>query len=287
MRSVSINSSTDTRHLKSTSGGKLTPNNQTPIWNPSTYLQFEAYRARPVEDFLPRISVNVDGPIFDLGCGPGNITLKLKQKWPEREVVGLDSSGEMLVEARKSPNPETITWTQGDITEWSAQPKAALVFANASLQWVEDHASLFPRLLENIAPGGVLAVQMPLTSDAPYQLCIRSVITSPKWKNKLKGVEPHIDAHAASYYYELLHRHCTTIDLWQTNYHHVLTGTDPVVNWMSGTGLRPILTQLNDKDRLEFLADYAAETRHHYAPQSDGKTLFTMRRLFILATHAG
>lgn len=255
-------------------------------WNPEAYLEFAAYRARPAGDLISRISLKVPGPIYDLGCGPGNLTVELKDRWSERDVVGLDSSPEMLADAEKTHGTHSIRWEQGDIATWAAPEPAALVFANASLQWVDAHERLFPRLLTNVRRNGILAVQMPMTADAPYQISLRDVIASSKWREKLTDIHPHADEYSAARYYEILRSQVTHIDMWESRYHHILDGTDPVVAWMSGAGLTLVLSRLNDEDTASFLADYTAALRPHYPRQKDGRTIFTMRRLFIVAVRA-
>ena len=150
-------------------------------WNPAAYLEFAAYRARPAEDLIARLDVKVPGGIVDLGCGPGNLTAKLKQRWPSRAVTGFDASPEMLAKARASVAAD-ITWEQGDIAAWLPGAQAALVFANAALHWVPDHAGLFPRLMHALAPGGLLAVQMSMTGEALYHQCLQRVLDAPRWR---------------------------------------------------------------------------------------------------------
>ncbi len=255
-------------------------------WNPKTYLEFATHRERPVNDLIPRLEVEAPGAIYDLGCGPGNVTMKLQAHWPDRAVFGIDSSTEMLNSAQAAYGTDTVTWIHEDIAKWSADQPAAIVFANASLQWVGEHDSLFPRLLSNVTPGGLLAIQVPVTAQAPYQDCIRQVVAAPEWRERLAGIHPHDDVYDSDRYYELLSPQAANIDMWETHYHHILDGEEPAIAWMSGAGLVPILTHLNDADRQAFLADYAEAMKQPYTPQSDGKTIFTMRRLFIVAKRA-
>ncbi len=264
----------------------MNPSSKSNTWNPKTYLEFAAHRTRPVEDLIPRLKLEVPGAIYDLGCGPGNVTMKLRTRWPDRTVIGIDASHEMLSDAKAAYGTQTVTWIQGDIEQWSADQPAALVFANASLHWVGEHDILFPHLLRNVAPGGLMAIQVPVTAQAPYQDCIRQVISAPKWRERLAGVHPHDDVYLADRYYELLSPQAANIDMWETHYHHILSGVEPAIAWMSGAGLVPFLTHLDGADRQAFLADYAAAMKQPYAPRSDGKTIFTMRRLFIIAKRA-
>ncbi|TAL00402.1 MAG: methyltransferase domain-containing protein [Rhodospirillaceae bacterium] len=262
------------------------PAGQAGTWDADTYLRYAAYRARPMEDLLPRIALSVPGSIYDLGCGPGTLTRQLKDRWPERPVSGIDSSAEMLRKARQSYGDGAISWQQADIATWRANPPAALVFANASLHWLPDHAGLFPRLFGDVVPGGILAVQMPMTGQAAYHICLHHVKNAPRWRERLAGVEPHDDPHPAAFYYDLLAPFATDTDIWETDYHHVLTGAHPVTDWVSGAALVPVLSVLNDDEKAEFIADYKAAETAAYPRRLDGTVLFTMRRLFMVAKRA-
>jgi trans-aconitate 2-methyltransferase len=253
------------------------------VWNPDLYLRYATYRARPADDLWPRLKLNVAGDIYDLGCGPGTLTAKLAAKWPERRVTGVDSSPTMLAAAREK-FPAGIVWQEADISRWTAPSSAALVFTNAALHWVPNHESLFPHLISQVAPGGVLAVQMPVSGPEPYHQCIQALAASPKWRDKFKGVQAHDDPLAAKTYYDLLSPMASDIDIWETEYHHVLEGENPVTDWISSTGLVPFLSVLSDAEKPDYLADYSACAAGAYPRQKDGKVLFTMHRLFVIAT---
>ncbi len=253
------------------------------VWNPDLYLRYAAYRARPADDLLPRLNLNVPGDIYDLGCGPGTLTTRLAQKWPDRRGIGIDSSPTMLAAAREK-FPSGIEWQQADISTWKASSPAALVFTNAALHWVPDHEDLFPHLMAQVAPGGVLAVQMPVSGPQAYHRCIEAVAASPKWRAKFKDVHAHDDPLSAQTYYDLLSPMAAEIDVWETDYHHVLEGESPVTAWISSTGLVPFLSVLDDADKASYLADYSACANAAYPRQNDGKVLFTMHRLFLIAT---
>jgi trans-aconitate 2-methyltransferase len=252
-------------------------------WDPDLYLRFAAYRARPAEDLIPRLSLSLPGAIFDLGCGPGNLTRQLKDRWPDRTVIGVDSSPDMLAGARKRFGSEAIAWRQDNIATWTADQTVALLFSNAALHWLSDHATLYPRLMKQVPPGGLFAVQVPMTGQARYQQCIHAVKNSARWRDRLRGIEPHDDPHPPGFYYDLLAPLAADIDVWETDYHHILTGEHPATAWMSGTGLVPFLSVLDEVEKAAFLADYDAATDAAYPRQVDGKVLFTMRRQFIVA----
>ncbi len=253
-------------------------------WNPSIYLSFAAYRARPAEDLIARLDLNAPGAIFDLGCGPGTLTRKLKDRWPAHAVIGVDSSPAMLAEAGRKYGERDIAWHAGDIGAWTAAEPAALVFANAALHWVPDHEALFPRLMKNVEPGGLLAVQMPLTAEAPYHACIRRTLDLPRWRARLADVPSHDPPGNAASYYDLVSPFAAHVDIWNTRYHHVLADASAVTAWASGTALVPYLTALDsDPERQGFLSDFTVAAATAYRPQPDGKVLFTMDRLFIVA----
>jgi trans-aconitate 2-methyltransferase len=251
-------------------------------WNPELYLRYAAYRARPADDLLPRIHLKVPGDIYDLGCGPGTLTKRLKDKWPDRRVTGVDSSPDMLAAAREK-FPSGIDWQLADIASWSPSAPPALIFANASLQWLPDHGRLMPRLMSLVMAGGVLAIQVPESGTQTYHRCIESMTRSPRWRERLKGVHPHEDPLSPRAYYDLVAPLAADIDVWETDYHHVLEGDDPVTEWISSTGLGPFLSVLSEAEKPAFLADYSACAKAAYPRQADNKVLFTMRRLFLLA----
>lgn len=252
-------------------------------WNPESYLRYAAYRAQPADDLLPRLKIEAAGPIFDLGCGPGTLTRRLKDQWPDRPVIGIDSSADMLGAARAKFGQDTITWTLADISTWSPREPAAMIFANASLHWVANHQVQIPRLFSFVSPGGLLTFQVPMSHLAPFGTCIDDLIASPPWRDKLAGIRPHeipLDGRA---YYDLLCDDAASVEIWQTDYHHVLGGPNPVADWIAATGLVPFLSVLPESDHAAFIADYAARTNAAYPRQKDGTVLFVMPRLFVVA----
>jgi trans-aconitate 2-methyltransferase len=232
---------------------------------------------------MSRLTLDVPGTIYDLGCGPGNLTHLLQQKWPDRRIVGVDSSPDMLAEARKKYGDGGIEWLAGDIAGWQADEPAALVFTNAALHWLDNHDILIPRLMRQVAPGGLLAIQMPDTARSNYTSCIVKVKSSARWKDRLAGVTLHMDPHPAAFYYDLLARLAAPVDIWQTEYRHVLSGEHPVTEWIKSTGLVPVLSVLDEAEKAAFLADYNAAAAAAYPRQIDGHVLFDMHRIFILA----
>lgn len=259
-------------------------------WQPSVYLAFAAFRARPVEDLLHRLTLHasdrMSGPIYDLGCGAGNVTAMLAAKWPEHAITGLDSSPAMLAEARARYPGMTwpgMTWELGDIAAWAPPVAPALIFSNAALHWVPNHAALLPRLMKTLAPGGQLAVQMPNTAEAPYRACLSKVLREARWAARFAAVATHPDPLRADDYYALLAPCAASVDIWETHYVHALESLDAVVAWVSGAALVPYLSVLEEAEKAQFLGDYRDVAADTYRPQADGRVLFTMRRLFWIA----
>ncbi len=249
-------------------------------WDPRTYLSFGAERARPAIDLLARVPHERPRRVVDLGCGPGNSTLLLRDRWPEAHVTGVDSSEEMLAEARKD---SAIRWEQADIARWRPRERHDVIFSNATLHWLADHAALLPCLMAALAPGGVLAVQMPRNFASASHLVVRAVVSGGPWEARLKPLVRLDPVHEPAAYYRILAPHARGLDIWQTEYLHVLEGDNPVADWARGSLLVPLLGALDDPERSAFEAEYRRRVKAAYAPQADGRTLFPFKRLFIVA----
>lgn len=252
-------------------------------WDPDVYLRYEGYRARPALDLMAQIPLQAPGPIIDLGCGPGNVTRVLQKQWPDRAVTGLDRSEDMLAKARAADTDTDIRWEQGDIGAWTPDDRFTLIFSNAALHWVSNHAEVIQRLPQFVVPDGWLAFQIPVTEQCPYQVCIRETVNSATWAGKLADVWMYKDPPGPEPLYDLLSPNCQSVDIWVTDYHHVLEGENPVFDWIIGTGLTPYLSVLDEADQKAFLADYSARVSAAYPKQTDGKTLFLMKRIFVVA----
>lgn len=248
-----------------------------PTWNAHQYLKFADERIRPCRDLASRIGIAEPRRIIDLGCGPGNSAAVLLERWPKSEVTGLDSSSSMIDVARRE-QPDR-RWVAGDITEWASTEKSQfdLVFSNAALQWVPDHAALYPRLVQRVAPGGAFAAQIPADFDAlPHRLMRELAPPDVKAKEWY--------SHEPAFYYDVLAPHAGVVDIWETIYQHVLTNADAIVEWYKGSGMRPFLEAMSSEaERNEFVAAYTEKIRAAYKPQPDGKVLFPFRRLFVIA----
>jgi trans-aconitate 2-methyltransferase len=256
-----------------------------PTWRPEQYLQFEEERTRPCRDLVARIPLDKPCAVIDLGCGPGNSTAVLGERWPSAKITGLDNSTAMLERARRSfPQHE---WMRGDIAEWAASGGTDydVVFSNAALQWVADHQDVYPRLLKRVRTGGVLAIQVPANMDAPAHQIMRDLASSPTWRDYFAPVgvrEWHV--HEAGFYYDVLSSCAKRLDLWETEYIHVMPNAESIGEWYKGSGLRPFLDVLPDEGcRDRFLKDYVSAVRGVYTPRPDGRVLFPFRRLFLIA----
>jgi trans-aconitate 2-methyltransferase len=250
-------------------------------WDPKTYLSFEAERTRPAAELLARVPTSAPAYAVDLGCGPGNSTALLVERWLGARVEGVDSSPDMLAKAAASGMK--ATWSQADIATWTPGTAPDVIFSNAAFQWVPDHAVLLPRLMATLAEGGVLAFQVPRNFTEPCHTLIRDIAANGPWVSKLKDVRDWWNVLEPAQYFAILEPHASRIDIWETCYQQVLEGEDAVFRWMSGTGLRPFAAALEGAEREAFLAAYRQAAAKAYPMRASGKTLYPFRRLFALA----
>lgn len=257
---------------------------QSDTWSAAQYSKFEKERNRPVLDLLSRVRKGDVAKVIDLGCGPGNSTEFLHQHFPNAEVTGIDSSIDMVAAARKRlPN---LQFEVADIAQWESDKPYDLIFANAALQWVPDHAALFPKLINKLASGGILAVQMPDNLDEPTHRLMRSTAANGPWSEKLAVASKRLPRESAEWYYQELHHLVETLDIWRTTYYHPLSGgAKAIVEWLKGTGLRPFLDPLTAIEKEDFLALYTREIEKAYPVLSNGIVLLPFPRLFIAATN--
>lgn len=254
-----------------------------PAWDPRQYKRFEAQRDRAALDLLVRLPGDLrPQEIWDLGCGAGQHAALLKRRHPDAAVHGLDFSAAMLDQARALS--VDVDWVQGDLADWAPARPADLILAKASLQWASDHHALFPRLASHLAPGGVLAVQMPMAWETVHHALMRETVADGPWADRLSGVETIRPLLPPADYYDLLATGCAEVDVWATTYLHVLDGEDAVLEWMKGTALRPYLTALDgDPMRAPFLSALSARLSAAFPRRADGVTLLPFPRLFLLA----
>jgi len=249
-----------------------------PTWSAVQYLKFGDERTQPSRDLAGRIEVAQPLRVLDLGCGPGNSTAILGERWPEAEITGLDNSSKMI-EAARAAYPQYY-WLLSDIGSvgleaW--QQDFDVIFSNAALQWVPDHASLLPRLMQSLIPRGALAFQMP-AYDSPAHRILRDLaaarsLTVSTWHS-----------HEPTFYYDVLSPCAARVDIWSTEYLHVLDNQESIVDWYRGTGMRPYLDALPaESDRERFTTEFLERLRPVYPPRSDGRILFPFRRIFAIA----
>ncbi|MEJ1967487.1 MAG: trans-aconitate 2-methyltransferase [Rhizomicrobium sp.] len=249
-------------------------------WNPHLYLTFADERTRPAAELLAHVPDEAPARVIDLGCGPGNSTALLAARWPHARLEGLDSSPQMLEQAHRSG--VTAHWIEADLATWQAHEPYDVVYSNAAYQWLPDHAALVPRLMGFVVRGGSFAFQVPHNMDAPSHALMRQTAADGPWSARLANVREIVVLHADAYY-DILKAHAATVDIWETEYLHVLRGDDAVYHWVSATGLRPFMAALADDERDAFIAAYKQKLLAAYPPRPDGTTLFPFKRLFAVA----
>ena len=252
-------------------------------WSAAQYVKFEEERTRPVRDLVARIPIAEVLSAADIGCGPGNSTEVLRERYPGARIVGLDSSTDMIEAARK--RLPDIAFDVADIREWGPKVPLDVILANAALQWIPGHETLFPTLIAKLGPGGALAVQMPDNLDEPSHRLMREAASDGPWAAKLKdAAKARAERHGAEWYFRLLRPHAPHVDVWRTTYFHPLAGAHAVVECVKGTGLRPFLDPLDESERKAFLARYEAAIAKAYPAETDGTVLLPFPRLFVVAT---
>jgi trans-aconitate 2-methyltransferase len=252
-------------------------------WDPAVYERYKTYRDRPALDLMVQIPADLaPHEVWDLGCGTGEHAAVLGARHPYAAVHGLDSSPEMLAEARA--RSAKVDWVLGDIAGFHPDVPADLIFTNAALQWLPGLKALVPRLIASLAPGGVFACQVPLSHSAPWYDALREVAADPRWAARMAGVDGVRTIPAPAAWHDWLAPITSSVDIWSTTYLHALEGADPIVDWMSGTGLRPFLAALADEDeRRAFRLAYGRKLAVLYPRRADGLTLLPFPRLFVIA----
>jgi trans-aconitate 2-methyltransferase len=255
----------------------------TATWDPGQYLRYSDARSRPFFDLVGQVRAEAPSVVVDAGCGPGNLTATLAERWPTANVLGFDSSPEMIERAGEHEG-DRIRFAVDDVTTWVPKQPVDVLVSNATLHWIDGHDALAVRWLGVLAPGGWLAFQVPGNFESPSHVQISEQLAEPRWRKAL-GAEARlkIGAFAPAHYLEVLAGAGAAVDVWETTYLHLLAGEDPVLEWVKGTALRPILDALGDGDaRSEFLDELAARLRGEYPPGPHG-TVFPFRRIFVVA----
>jgi len=250
-------------------------------WNPALYTRFEDERTRPAAELLARVPLQAPSTVVDLGCGPGNSTELLAARYPAARVIGTDTSQAMLAAARE--RLPRVDFELSDIARWAPTQPVDLAYANASLQWIAQHDQLIPRLLAALAPGGVLAVQMPDNLDQPSHVLMRETAADPRFASAI-GDATRLRARIlpAAGYYDLLATRAD-VDIWRTTYYHRMDDAAAIVQWLRATGLKPFLDALTPALQAEFLAEYQRRIAQAYPQRADGRRLLAFPRLFIVA----
>ena len=254
-------------------------------WNPALYRRFEDERTRPAQELLARVplaDLSSAAHVVDLGCGPGTSTELLVQRFPKAQITGIDTSKAMLASARERL-PGTA-FEQGDIATWVPAVAPDLIYANAALQWVAGHETLVPRLFSLLAPGGVLAIQMPDNRQEPSHRLMRAVAGEAPWREPIGDADAvRTELATIAGYYDMLAKEAALVDVWHTVYQHAMPTAGAIVDWLRSTGLRPFLDPLSDELRASFLAEYERRISDAYPLRSDGNRLLAFPRMFIVA----
>jgi trans-aconitate 2-methyltransferase len=272
------------------------------MWDAALYLRFGGERAGPFFDLLARVGAELPGYVIDMGCGPGQLTATLAERWPCATVCGVDNSPQMIEAARRlapaaarrssgspgSSGPALTSHAPGlsfvldDVRHWEPQSLPDVIISNAVLQWVPGHRELLTRWVGQLADDGWLAFQVPGNFDQPSHAILRAMAASRRWRLPLRDVELNRQSADPADYARLLAAAGCEVDAWETTYVHILPGSDPVLEWYRGTGLRPVLAVLDAEQATDFLAEYGEEVRAAYPPSPMG-TVFPFRRVFAVA----
>jgi len=264
------------------------------MWDPKTYLTYADERTRPARDLLAAVDVTAPRTVVDLGCGTGTSTRLLAARWPGADILGTDSSPEMIDAAQAEQGApdapveaKAIRYEVADAATWQPDAPVDVWFSNAMLQWLPGHLGLLPRWLAGVTPGGALAFQVPANFDAPHHALLREFAESPAWRDRLGHISNRREhVHTPAEYADAIAAAGARPDVWETTYVHRLTGEDPVLTWTSGTALRPVLAALagDPAARDAFLAEYGVAVRAAYPVGRDGVTPFPFRRIFAVAS---
>lgn len=253
-------------------------------WSAAQYLKFAEQRTRPARDLLAHVPLDSVRRVLDIGCGPGNSTEVLAARYPGAQVTGIDSSPDMIATARKAfPG---VQFTVADLTAYTPEQPADLLFANAVLQWVDydERIPTMKRLLRSLQPNGIFAMQVPDNYTENSHAAMRTVAETGPWAELLGRARPSFGPfQTPQLLYDQLIPMCSSIDIWHTIYHHPLDSHEGIVEWVKGTGLRPFIDPLSPDEREAFLSRYLEQLKKLYPSSADGKVLLRYPRLFMVA----
>jgi trans-aconitate 2-methyltransferase len=251
-------------------------------WKPELYLKYRNERTQPSIDLVNKISMDfVPENIIDLGCGPGNSSQVLVQRWLTSYFVGVDNSVSMIEKAKMDyPNQE---WVVADASNYKTDLKFDLVFSNATIQWIPNHENLLSKFHELLSDRGILAIQIPMFWDMPLAKAIEKVSKGNRWKTRTKDVLNLFTIHDYFFYYDQLSGLFNTIDMWETDYMHILDSQNSILEMIKSTGLKPYLERIEgNAEKLEFEEEVLNEIKRHYPLQKNGKVIFPFKRLFFI-----
>jgi trans-aconitate 2-methyltransferase len=254
-------------------------------WNPAQYLKFAQPRLRPALELLARVDLEAPAVVYDLGCGTGEVTGIMAERWPGATVTGVDGSADML--ERASGAASNLRWLRQDIAAWKPQSAPDLIYSNAALHWLPDHGPLITALAACLAPDGVLAVQMPRNFAEPSHTAIGQTVRDGPWRSRLEPLLVESPVAEPLWYLEQLSSLFPQVDLWQSQYFQILRGDNPVKEWTKGTWLRPFLLALPEAERDAFEKAYARRVVAAYPRRADGTTVLPFQRLFFVAGRGG
>lgn len=254
-------------------------------WSAEQYLKFEDERTRPARDLLAQVPLQTEGAIYDLGCGPGNSTELLVERFVGATVIGVDSDDTMLETARRRLHGRQFV--KADLESWTPPEPATLLYANAVFQWVPDHLAVLDRLMDHLVSGGVLAVQMPDNLSEPSHILMEETGRDPRWAQKFAGGKVRrAPLPEPGAYFDRLGPKASRLDVWRTHYHHPLKDAAAIVEWVRSTGLRPYLDAAGPEHAEAFAADYRTRLQQAYPQMGDGRVLLGFPRLFVVAVKA-
>jgi trans-aconitate 2-methyltransferase len=251
------------------------------MWDAEKYLRFETERARPFFDLVAAVDHPHPRAVADLGCGPGGLTATLLARWPNAIIRGVDTSDEMIAHASRRAVVERLRFESADVAEWRAPGPVDVMLSNACFQWIPDHTALFDHLLPQLADGGVLAFQVPNNYSEPSHTAVAELLGEAPWNQKLRGVLQGT-VQPPEWYMEELSSRGLTVNAWEITYYHLLEGDAPVLEWLAGTTLRPILAALDEADAERFLTECSERLAEAYPKRTVG-TIFPFRRIFVVA----